>query len=126
MNGLWLGAIMSLALGVQSVAQQGLPGRHASDKGDVLADAGGMTLYVFDKDQDGKSVCNGPCAANWPPLMASPGATAGGGFSVISRDDGSVQWAYRGRPLYTWIKDQKPGDTTGDGFLNGAWHVAKP
>ena len=126
MNGIWLGAIISATLGAQAIAQPEPPARHASDKGDVLANASEMTLYVFDKDQDGRSVCNGPCAANWPPLMASPGATAGGGFSVISRDDGSTQWAYRGRPLYSWIKDQKPGDTTGDGLLNNAWHVARP
>jgi predicted lipoprotein with Yx(FWY)xxD motif len=126
MNRIWLGAIISLAFGAPAMAQQAPPGTHASDKGEVLADAGGMTLYVFDKDQDGKSVCNGPCATSWPPLAARPDATVGGGFSVISRDDGSTQWAYRGRPLYTWINDQKPGDTTGDGFLNDTWHVAKP
>jgi predicted lipoprotein with Yx(FWY)xxD motif len=37
-----------------------------------------------------------------------------------------MQWAYKGKPLYTFAKDTKPGDTTGDGFLNGAWHIAKP
>jgi len=42
------------------------------------------------------------------------------------RDDGSKQWAYKGRPLYHWVKDAKPGDMTGDGFLNNSWHVAKP
>jgi len=126
MNRLWFAAIVSLALGGQAAAQPGVPGPHASDKGEVLADAGGMTLYVFDKDPDGRSVCSGPCAANWPPLLADPGAIANDGFSLIPRDDGSHQWALRGRPLYTWIKDQKPGDTTGDGFLNGAWHVARP
>ncbi len=93
----------------------------------ALVDPNGMTLYVFDKDPagSGKSACNGPCAANWPPLAADAGATATGGYSVITRDDGSRQWAYNGKPLYRWIKDQKPGDRTGDGFIN-LWHVAKP
>jgi predicted lipoprotein with Yx(FWY)xxD motif len=94
-------------------------------KGKVLVDAKGMTLYTFDKDNAGKSACNGPCATNWPPLMAA-GGTPSGDWSMITRDDGSRQWAYKGKPLYTWNKDTKPGDTTGDGFLNGAWHVARP
>ncbi|HEX6959145.1 MAG TPA: hypothetical protein VF194_14275 [Ferrovibrio sp.] len=95
--------------------------------GPVLTDAKGMTLYIFDKDtMPGKSVCNGKCAENWPPLKADAAAKAMGNWTVIARDDGSKQWAYKGKPLYGWVKDQKPGDTTGDGFLNGAWHVAKP
>lgn len=85
-----------------------------------------MTLYTFDKDGGGKSVCNGPCAANWPPFIAAADAQASGSYSVVIRDDGSRQWAYNGRPLYTWTKDAKPGDITGDGFLNGAWRIAQP
>jgi predicted lipoprotein with Yx(FWY)xxD motif len=42
------------------------------------------------------------------------------------RDDGSKQWAYKTKPLYTWKSDHKSGDITGDGFLNGAWHIARP
>ena len=95
-------------------------------KGKMLTDSKGMTLYTFAKDTKGKSACNGPCAGNWPPLMAAAGDKGGKGYSQIKRDDGSMQWAYKGKPLYTWKKDEKPGDTTGDGFLNGAWHVAKP
>ena len=85
-----------------------------------------MTLYVFDKDAAGKSMCNGGCATNWPPLMAPANAAPIGDWSVVMRDDGSKQWAYKGRPLYHWAKDAKPGDMTGDGFLNNSWHVAKP
>jgi predicted lipoprotein with Yx(FWY)xxD motif len=91
----------------------------------VLVNASGMTLYTFDKDAGGKSMCNGPCASNWPPLTAGADASAAGGYSVVTRDDGSRQWAYKGKPLYTWSKDQKPGDMTGDGF-NKVWHAAKP
>jgi len=97
-----------------------------SAKGKVLTDDKGMTLYVFDKDSKGKSACNSGCAKNWPPLMASADAKGEGSCSVITRTDGSKQWAYKGRPLYTWKNDKKPGDITGDGFLNGAWHIAKP
>ena len=55
---------------------------------------------------------------------AGSDAKASGDWSVITRDDGSKQWAYKGKPLYSWAKDQKPGDMTGDGF-NGIWHVVK-
>ncbi len=94
----------------------------------MLAGANGMTLYTFDKDAagSGKSVCNGPCAANWPPFYVADGQMASGDYSIVTRDDGKKQWAFKGKPLYYWSKDQKPGDMTGDGFLNNAWHVAKP
>ena len=92
----------------------------------ILTGPNGMTLYTFDKDVAGssKSMCNGPCAANWPPLMASATDQASGEFSVVTRDDGQKQWAVRGKPLYYWVKDSKPGETTGDGF-NKVWQVAK-
>ena len=60
-----------------------------------------------------------------PPLAAPETAKAIGDWSIVMRDDGSRQWAFKGKPVYHWVKDQKPGDRTGDGF-NNAWHVAKP
>ena len=92
----------------------------------VLTNGAGMTLYTFDRDVagSGKSVCNGQCAANWPPLVAGADAKASGDWSVLTRDDGVKQWAYNGKPLYLWVKDQKPGDKTGDG-VQGVWHIAK-
>jgi predicted lipoprotein with Yx(FWY)xxD motif len=97
-----------------------------SAKGKVLTNEQGMTLYTFAKDSKGKSACNDGCAKNWPPLLAKAGAKGGDGYSTIKRADGKMQWAYKGKPLYTWKNDKKPGDITGDGFLNGAWHIAKP
>ena len=96
-------------------------------EGGVLVGANGMTLYIFDKDSagSGKSVCNGQCATNWPPLMAADADAASGDYSLVTRDDGKKQWALKGKPLYYWAKDTKPGDMTGDGVL-GAWHVVKP
>ncbi|MGE0797988.1 MAG: hypothetical protein AB7G13_14200 [Lautropia sp.] len=93
----------------------------------VLVGPNGMTLYTFDRDAagSGKSVCNGPCAANWPPLMVSGSAAAAGDYAVVTRDGGGRQWAFKGKPLYYWAKDQKPGDRTGDGF-NNAWRLARP
>ena len=99
----------------------------AMASGGVLTGPNGMTLYTFDKDAagSGKSVCNGPCATNWPPLMATDTDKASGDYSIVTRDDGKKQWALKGKPLYYWVKDSKPGDMTGDGF-NKVWQVAKP
>jgi len=95
-------------------------------KNGMFVTTSGMTLYTFDKDATpGKSVCNGPCATNWPPALVADGAKASGDWTIITRDDGLKQWAYKGKPVYAFAKDTKAGDTTGDGFLNGAWHVAK-
>lgn len=91
----------------------------------MWVDHAGMTLYTFDKDAGGKSMCNGDCATNWPPLKVMDGEKADGKWTKIKRDDGTMQWAYDGKPLYTFVKDKKAGDTTGDG-MKDVWHVAKP
>jgi predicted lipoprotein with Yx(FWY)xxD motif len=93
----------------------------------VLTNPAGMTLYTFDKDVagSGKSVCNGECAIKWPPLAAASSDKASGDYAVITRDDGTLQWSYKGKPLYLWINDKKPGDMTGDG-VNNVWHTARP
>ena len=93
----------------------------------MLVGSNSMTLYTFAKDMagSGKSMCNGPCATNWPPLLIDGSPTVSGDYSVITRDDGKKQLAYKGMPLYFWAKDTKPGDKTGDGFLNGAWKIVK-
>ena len=117
-------ATLSLLLMTSATWAGGAPVKAANG---VLVGASDMTLYTFDKDMasSGKSVCNGPCATNWPPLAAAADAAAEGDYSVITRDDGAMQWAFKGKPLYYWVKDQKPGDMSGDGF-NGVWHAAKP
>ena len=109
-----------LAVTLSAGAQQ--PAKKAADG--TMVDAKGMTLYTFDKDAGGKSACNGPCATNWPPLMAANDSKAAGDWSVVTRDDGGKQWAFMGKPLYTWSKDTKPGDKTGEG-VGGTWHTAK-
>lgn len=95
---------------------------------EVLTDANGMTLYTFDKDVQGSaSNCydegDSKCATNWPPMFATATDVAEGDFTIIDRKDGTKIWAYKGWPLYLWIKDTKPGDTTGDG-VGGVWHTA--
>lgn len=90
---------------------------------EVLTDANGMTLYTFDKDTAGVSNCYDQCATNWPPLFAADGAADEGEFTIVTRTDGTKMWAHEGKPLYLWIKDAAPGDTTGDG-VGGVWHTA--
>lgn len=119
-------ALLATAL-LSGCASMSAPPPPATVSGDALVGPSGMTLYVFDRDaaNSGKSMCNGACATNWPPLKAGASDKARGDYSVIIRDDGQLQWAFKGKPLYHWAKDSKPGDRTGDGF-NQVWHVARP
>ncbi|WP_282338658.1 MULTISPECIES: hypothetical protein [Pseudomonas] len=96
----------------------------AMEKGGMLVDAKGMTLYTYDKDTKDISKCSGPCAENWPPLMADADAKPDGQWTLAKREDGTLQWAYADKPLYTFAKD-KPGEMNGDG-KGGVWHMAKP
>ena len=89
----------------------------------MLTDAKGMTLYTYLKDTPQQSNCNDGCAVQWPPIVAN-GAPPSDAWTVVTRTDGSKQWAYRGKPIYGWIKDSKPGDITGEGVANGAWKIA--
>ncbi|ADZ89613.1 lipoprotein [Marinomonas mediterranea] len=97
--------------------------KQTTEIGTVWATSKGMTLYTFDMDKDNRSNCNGRCAKAWPPLLAAKNAKTNGVFSTITRNDGTKQWTLNGEPLYTWIKDKKSGDTTGDG-VKGVWHAA--
>ena len=90
----------------------------------VLVNEHGMTLYTFDKDTAGKSNCNAACATLWPPAIAARDAQAEGDMSIITRDDGAMQWAHKGKPVYTFVKDVKAGDRTGDN-VKEVWHVVK-
>ena len=80
-------------------------------KGKTFVDGKGMTLHTFDKDASGKSMCNGPCAENWPPLLAADDAKPTADMTMVARDDGKKMWAYKGKPLYTFKKDAAPGET---------------
>ncbi|WP_085696769.1 hypothetical protein [Pseudomonas sp. B26(2017)] len=111
--------LMAAALTLPVLAMAAEP---AMMKDGMMVDHKGMTLYTFDKDSGGKSMCNGDCAKNWPPMMAPAGVKAEGKWTVIKRDDGMMQYAYDGKPLYTFVKDEKPGEMKGDG-MKDVWHV---
>jgi predicted lipoprotein with Yx(FWY)xxD motif len=91
----------------------------------VLTDAKGMTLYTWDKDTVGvSSNCYDQCAVNWPPLLVPADTAVSGDWTLMDRTDSDLSIvAYKGWPLYLWVKDAKPGDTTGDG-VGGTWHTA--
>ena len=90
-------------------------------QGRVLADAKSMTLYTFDGDGD-RSKCNGKCLQTWRPLLAPSIATASGAWSLTPRADGKLQWSYRGKPLYTFRAELRPGEMSGDG-ADKLWHA---
>ncbi|MEO8857235.1 MAG: hypothetical protein ABI343_09630 [Burkholderiaceae bacterium] len=120
-------ALAAALLGGCSSMSMSMPDQPAMMTGGMLTGPNGMTLYTFDRDPvaGGKSVCNGPCANNWPPLMAKATDKPMGDYTIITRDDGSKQWALKGKPLYYWSKDSKAGDKTGDGVANNAWHIVR-
>jgi predicted lipoprotein with Yx(FWY)xxD motif len=92
-----------------------------------LTDSNGYTLYYFTKDTSAASACNGTCSTLWPPFNATqlsiPTLINSTDFTSITRGDGMKQLAYKGRPLYTYSLDKKPGDANGQGF-NNLWYVA--
>jgi len=117
----WKALLVTAALTLPTLAFAADP---AMMKDGMMVDHKGMTLYTFDKDTGGKSVCTGDCAKYWPPFKAEAGAKAEGKWTVIKRDDGTMQWAYDGKPLYYYEDDKKPGDMTGD-KKKEVWHVVR-
>ncbi len=117
---------MTLAAG-SAFAQQAKIGKDAEGK-DYLQAPSGMTLYVFDSDgkAGGGSSCYDRCAATWPPFSAGADEKPNGDWTVVKRTDGAQQWAYKGRPLYTYTKDTAPGQRNGNSFNGNQWHVAQP
>ncbi|MFZ6751688.1 hypothetical protein [Undibacterium sp. Ren11W] len=104
-----------------ALADSGSPKIHDG----VLVSDSGMSLYTFDKDMagSGKSNCNGPCLTLWPALPV-PTTLPAGKYSVITRDDGSKQLAYDGKPLYLYAADKQAGERNGDNFKS-VWHLVK-
>ena len=101
--------------------------------GRIIVTSNGRTLYLFEKDRDGKSACSGQCAAFWPPLITSgkPGVSGGARASLIGttrRADGRLQVTYNHHPLYTFVKDKKAGQTNGEGVnaFGAGWDAMSP
>jgi predicted lipoprotein with Yx(FWY)xxD motif len=101
--------------------------------GTVLVDAKGRTLYLFEKDKPTASMCNGSCAAVWPPLTSTGAPAAGHGvlkgkLGSVKRSDGAAEVTYAGHPLYTYAADTKAGQVKGQGLdqFGAEWYVLKP
>jgi predicted lipoprotein with Yx(FWY)xxD motif len=123
---------LALALVGAALAQAATPVvqvRYDAALGHFLTDDAGMTLYVFSNDEPGVSNCSGNCAVNWPPVLVGEASlitaplAIPAGFATTTRADGGVQLTYGGWPLYGWVNDAAPGDTTGQG-VGGNWWVA--
>ena len=98
--------------------------------GRILVDSKGITLYDFPADKGTTSVCYGACAALWPPLLTHGKPVAGPGvkqslLGTTKRKDGKLEVTYNGHPLYYFVSDRKPGQTTGQGLnqFGAPWWV---
>ena len=122
-----LSATFLAACGTGGTHQSAQPSTPTQAADGTLIGPNGRTLYFFTKDAQGSgtSACYDQCAVNWPPLAVASSAQPQGDYSIIVRTDNTRQWAYKGQPLYYFIKDAKPGDKQGDG-VNGVWKVARP
>jgi len=101
-----------------------------SGLGRIVVDSTGRTLYLFEKDTNNRSACYGPCATYWPPLLTSGKPLAQSGLNqqlvgTTSRSDGTRQVTYAGHPLYRYLLDHEPGQTTGEGLqdFGAGWDV---
>ena len=101
--------------------------------GRILVDSRGISLYDFPPDKGTTSVCYGACAALWPPVLTHGKPLAGPGvraslLGTTKRKDGKLEVTYNGHPLYYWVGDHKPGQTTGQGLnqFGGPWWVLSP
>jgi predicted lipoprotein with Yx(FWY)xxD motif len=135
-----LAAGLALFVGVNSALAAGqTAGRGAtvasasSSLGRILVDARGRTLYLFARDNHGKSACNGQCVGYWPPLIASGEPRAGVGvkaslLGTTKRSDGRLQVTYNRHPLYTFVKDTRKGQTNGEGLdtFGAQWFALSP
>jgi predicted lipoprotein with Yx(FWY)xxD motif len=136
-----LAALASFAMVASAAASVALAGSGSTKRGAmvdvgkshlgrILVDSKGITLYDFPPDKGTTSVCYGACAALWPPLITSSKPLAGPGvraslLGTTKRKDGKLEVTYNGHPLYYFVTDRKPGDTTGQGVnqFGGPWWV---
>jgi predicted lipoprotein with Yx(FWY)xxD motif len=91
-----------------------------SKLGTILVDSKGETLYLFQADKGSASTCNAACASVWPPVITKGAPVAGSGVTAsklgtTKRSDGTTEVTYNGHPLYTYLGDSSPGQTTGEG-----------
>jgi predicted lipoprotein with Yx(FWY)xxD motif len=112
------------AAATKSVAKEGTV---ASLGKTVLTNNSGRTLYSLSVEKHGKFICTGACLGTWHPLVVPAGTkpTGPAKLGTVKRPDGRTQVTYKGRPLYTFGGDSKPGEANGEGIMDvGTWHAA--
>ena len=121
------------AAGASSRTSPASVGVASSKLGQILVDASGRTLYLFEADKGAASTCYSACARAWPPLLTIGNPNAGPGASAsllgtTTRSDGQIEVTYAGHPLYSFVADKQAGDTSGQGINDsgGLWYVISP
>lgn len=127
------GGSASRALPTTNDGRPATVGVAKTDLGDVLVNKHGHTLYLFARDTGTTSSCSGACAVNWPPVRVRSAPVVGNGahpseVGTTARPDGKSQLTYNSHPLYTFVNDRKPGDTSGEGVsaFGGSWFAVSP
>ena len=125
--------LVSVGAGAASGAGAATVKTQSSSLGKILVDAKGRTLYLFEKDKGGKSACYGQCAKYWPPLLTNGKPTVAAGaqaalLGTVRRSNGTMQVTYAHHPLYRYVGDSHPGQTTGQGSkaFGAGWYVVRP
>lgn len=81
---------------------------------------GSYSVYYSDQDGRNRSNCGAACGESWQPVLAPASARAHGAWTVIERTPGVWQWAFRGKPIYTYAIDKKPRSQAGSDVPG--WH----
>lgn len=112
----------AIGLGLAGAASGAPPG--LTEKDGALLSADGRHLYVYANDKvPGVSTCTAGCLVAFPPLKPEPGARSDADWTIFIRDDGGAQWAYRGRPVHTYVADETGNPPSG---LSPLWSLAGP
>jgi predicted lipoprotein with Yx(FWY)xxD motif len=125
-NKILVSAILFTTVGGECVKAADANPPFVTARNGIFTDIKGMSLYIGDNDRrENVSSCYDNCVHNWPAFGAPDDARDTGDWKIIIRDDGTKQWAYKGKPLYYFILDTAAGDKKGDG-VGSIWHIAKP
>jgi predicted lipoprotein with Yx(FWY)xxD motif len=68
-----------------------------------------LPLYIFDGEPEGQPTCDKTCSAVWPIVQAQRNDKPMGLWTIVPRDDGRLQWAFKNKPLYTYFEDSSIG-----------------
>jgi predicted lipoprotein with Yx(FWY)xxD motif len=119
--------LLAASLATGALASQSVTVAPNPQGGNILVDDHGMTLYRYTPDQPNSSTCYDGCARAWPPVLvdavpAVQDAALAAGLGVAPRTDGTQQLTFQGSPLYLYVGDTQPGETTGQAS-DGVWFV---